>query len=175
MKNALIKLIVIILFSLWINSNVLAEEKIKLLPSDLLDVARSYQCDQINAFYDRPGMINPPYAYGYSEGPEEDSAVFWCEKKENNKRLFYLIIHSSPEIKGVQNCPNKIIWSNYPGGLSIYKDFHTTLDDFVYIRDTKKKAPPNLKMTHNAILSEYDGKEELFYCHDGNWMVRQRD
>ncbi len=175
MKNTPIKLAVIILLSLSINSSVIAKEKVKLLPADLLNIARNYQCDQIDDFYDRPGMVNPPYTYGYLTGLDEDSAVFWCEKKENNKRLYYLIIYSRSEKKGLQNCPSKIIWRNYPGGLSIYKDITMTLNDFVYIATPRNRVPQNKKMTHNAILSEYDGKEELFYCYDGEWLVRQRD
>jgi hypothetical protein len=120
-------------------------------------------------------MINPPYVYGYLTGPPEQSAVFWCQTTVNGKRMYYLIIQSSMEKGGHHNCPNKIAWKNYPGGLSIYNDFDTTLDDFICITDYRKKAKTNKKMTHNAILSEYDGKEELFYCHEGEWLIRQRD
>jgi hypothetical protein len=57
-----------------------------LLPEELLNVAREKGFDQINDFYkDRPGMLNPPYAYGYLPGLKENSAVFWCEKKEKKK------------------------------------------------------------------------------------------
>jgi len=175
MKKIKIILIIIIITLFDINNIIGAEKKIKLLPNDLLDIAQKNHCDQIDDFYDRYGVLDPPYVYGYLAGEKEKSAVFWCERKENNKSQYNLIIHSSSQNKGLQNCPNKIIWLNYPGGLSIYKDINTSLDDFVYIENPQKRPPKKIKMTHNAILSEYDGKEELFYCHEGAWLMRQRD
>lgn len=175
MKTSFLKCSIVIFLLLVSISDVFAKEKIKLLPSDLLEIARNYQCDQIDDFYERPGMINPPYVYGYLEGQVDDSVIFWCEKKENNKRIYFLIIHSTSENKGLQKCQSKITWRNYPGGLSIYQDKNMTLDDFIYLKDTQKKAPKKIKMKHNSIRSYYDGLEELFYCHDGEWLVRQRD
>lgn len=74
----------------------------------------------------------------------------------------------------VAGCSTRIEWRNYPGGLSIHKDRKTTLDDFVYLHDARKRGPKNIKLSANGILSEYDGVEDLFYCHKGEWLVRQR-
>ena len=71
-------------------------------------------------------------------------------------------------------CTDIVPWMNYPGGLSIYDDKNTLLDDFVYIEEPQKKGPKGIKLTHNGILSYYDGVEVIFYCYKGKWLVRQR-
>lgn len=174
MKRLIISLLIISILSVS-SGLVFAEDKIKIMPEELLHVAFSYQCNQINNFFNRPGMVDPPFAYGVYEGAPEDSAVFWCEKKMKNVTEYYLIIQSSQKKNEEKPCSTKIVWRNYPGGLSIYKNTNTTLDGFVYLNNPKKSAPQNAKITHNAIRSYYDGLEELFYCYDGEWLVRQRD
>ena len=66
-------------------------------------------------------------------------------------------------------------WQGYPRGLSIFSDRRTTLDRFVYVSDPKRRPPPNVRLTENAILSEYDGVQNLLYCYQGEWVVRQTD
>lgn len=143
----------------------------QLLPDELIEEAKKNDCSQVEDFYKRPGMIKPPYVYGYLPGDEENSAVFWCKK--NNKEKFLLVVMSKEDDK-LLKCSKAIEWANYPRGLAIYNNPNTTLDEFVYIRNPKKKPPKNLKLKENAILSEYDGVSELFYCYEGEWLVRQR-
>lgn len=143
------------------------------LPEELREIAMENGCSEVKRFFARPGMINPPYVYGYLPGPEENSAAFWCEKKENDKEIFFLIIM----VKGAKpeefKCPDKIQYKGgYPRGLSVYKDRDTTLEHFHFLNDPKRKPPQNAKLTHNAILSEYDGVGVLFYCYQGEWAVR---
>jgi len=146
-----------------------------LLPEDLLKIAHEKGFYQIKDFYkNRPGMLNPPYVYGYFPGPKENSAVFWCENKENTQRRFFLVIVSKDEIKKSLNCDDIIEWPNYPGGLTILQDTNIPLDGFVYLDDPKRNGPENTYLTHNAILSEYDGVEVIFYCLNGEWLVRVR-
>lgn len=146
-----------------------------LLPEDLLKIAHEKGFDQIKDFYkNRPGMLNPPYAYGYFPGPKENSAVFWCENKKNTQRRFFLVIVSKDEIKKSLYCDNIIEWQNYPGGLTIFQNTNISLEGFVYLDDPKRNVPENKHLTNNAILSEYDGVEVIFYCLNGEWLVRVR-
>jgi hypothetical protein len=144
------------------------------LPKELLEIAKRNGFKEVTGFYNRPGMIKPPYVYGYLPCDEENSAVFWCEKKEKGERRFYLMIMRKDNKCGQLRCPDRIQWHNYPGGLSIYKNMDTTLEHFYYINDPKRKPPKTERLQHNAILSEYDGVEELFYCYKGEWVVRIR-
>ena len=144
------------------------------LPKELLEIAKRNGCEEVTGFYNRPGMIKPAYAYGYLPCDEENSAVFWCEKKEKAKRRFYLMIMRKGNNCEELKCPDKIEWHNFPKGLSIYKSPNTTLDNFYYVNDSNRKPPKTEKLQHNAILSEYDGVEELFYCYRGEWVVRIR-
>lgn len=151
------------------------EKSLPLLPEELLILAKSEGLDQVNDFYvNRPGMLNPPYIYGYLQGPKENSAVFWAQKKENNKKKYFLLIMEKRRNNNKNVCSEKIEWNSYPRGLSIYKNRNTTLDDFFYLRDRNKRLPKNIRMENNAILSEYDGVEVLFYCYNGEWVVRIR-
>jgi hypothetical protein len=43
------------------------------------------------------------------------------------------------------------------------------------MNNPKKAVPKNVRLTHNAIRSYYDGLEELFFCYKGEWLVRMRD
>lgn len=144
------------------------------LPKELLEIAQRNGRKEVTGFYDRPGMINPPYVYGYLPCGEENSAAFWCEKKGKGERRFFLMIMRKGNKCEELKCPDKIEWHNFPRGLSIYKGTNTTLEDFYYVNDSKRKPPKTEKLMHNAILSGYDGVEELFYCYKGEWVVRIR-
>jgi hypothetical protein len=144
------------------------------LPKELQEIAKKNGCKEVIGFYNRPGMIKPPYVYGYLPCDEENSAVFWCEKKGKGERRFYLMIMRKDNKCEELKCPGKIEWHNFPKGLSIYKDTNTTLENFYYVKDPKRKPPKAEKLKHNGILSEYDGVEELFYCYEGEWVVRIR-
>lgn len=162
---------IIIGFFLNINIGCVRAEPL-LLPQELHEVALRKDCTQIDNFYNRPGMIEPPFVYGYMPGPKENSAVFWCESKKKGK--YYLVIVNNSKGTEASTCTDIVPWMNYPGGLSIYNDKNTLLDDFVYIDDPQKKPPEGIKLTNNGILSYYDGVEVIFYCHKGKWIVRQR-
>jgi hypothetical protein len=141
-----------------------------------LELARKKGLDQVFDFYkNKPGMLNPPYVYGYLPGPEENSAVFWCQRGQKGKRPYFLVFMFKDKSHKLCECPDVIEWHNYPKGLSIYKDRNTTLEHFIYIKDPKRKVPKTLKLSHNAILSEYDGVSAIFYCHGGEWLVWMRD
>ncbi len=69
-----------------ISQNCMAE-----LPLDLSEVAKKHNCKEIANFLNLPGMIEPPYVYGYLNGEKENSAVFWCEDNRSDKKSLLFI------------------------------------------------------------------------------------
>ncbi len=152
-----------------------AFDKKVVLPKELKAIAKENDCEEIEDFFDVPGKISPSYVYGYVQGPKEDSAVFWCKKDAGGVRRYFLIVNIKDRFHDLAQCPRKIAWINPAKGLSVFYDGKTTFKGFVYLDDPTRKVVPNEMLKHNAILSEYDGVEEMFYCHEGKWLVRQRD
>lgn len=167
-------LAIVFLCSIETNSEEL--NKYPLLPEELLSYADQKGYGQVSDFYEnRPGMLNPPYTYGVLVGAKEDSAAFWVERIENNKKKYFLIFMiKNKKDKEVCDCPEIIEWPNFPGGLSVFSRPGTPLDDFYYIDKPKKKVEPGAQMQSRGVLSEYDGVESLFYCYNGKWVVRTR-
>ena|SRR2546426_4327532 len=154
-------------------TTLLAENSI--MPEELIEVAQRNKCSQISDFYkNKPGSVNPVYVYGYVPGDEEDSAVFWCKNQTPGQKRYALVFLFRKTENELTKCPDRIEWANSPRGLSILKDQSEILKGFVYLKDRSRKAPDDVRMTHNAIRSYYDGVEEVFYCHNGEWLVRQR-
>lgn len=162
------------IISMTISGIGLALDLTPIMPEELIAYAAENGCEQVGDFFKRPGMVNPPYVYGYLPGLAEDSAVLWCQVKHGEDRKFLLLIMMKRRGHESAKCSAKLEWPNYPGGLSIYKDKRTTLDEFVYLANPKRRGPRNVKLSGNAILSEYDGVDELFYCYKGEWLTRQR-
>ena len=148
-----------------------------IMPQELIEFAEKNNCTQLADFFDRrPGPVNPPYVYGYLPGDEENSAVFWCKNTGSASHPYSLMFmhrDSEMELRKLKECPFRIEWDNPPRGLSVYKNRRTTLEGFVYLDDPKRKVPENVRLSHNGISSYYDGVTELFYCHQGKWLVSQ--
>lgn len=89
------------------------------MPQELVGFARASGCEPINDFFDRPGMIDPPYVYGWLAGDKERSAVFWCQRPDDRAHPYRLMFR--PADPGQLGCPATIEWRNPPGGLSIDK------------------------------------------------------
>jgi len=143
------------------------------LPDELLNLADESGYSQVAGYYEnRPGMVEPPYVYGYLPGYKQDSAAFWCVR-DDGAYILKFMYKEKPD-KGC-DCPDEIVWHNPPKGLSIYKDESVTLDRFVYIDNPKEHGPEGVHLKHNAISSEYDGVAQIFYCHEGRWMVMMID
>jgi hypothetical protein len=153
----------------------LASELTPIMPAELIAYAAKNGCEQVSDFFFiRREMVNPPYVYDYRPDMPFANAALWCQVGQGDKRRFFLLLMIRNRNHEWAQCPTKIEWRNYPRGLSIYRDRSTTLDYFFYLADPKKKGPRNTKLTGNGILSEYDGVEALFYCHQGEWLIRQR-
>lgn len=151
----------------------------KIMPSELVEFAEKSSCVQVSDFYDREGAVGPPFVYGYLPGNTDDSVAFWCKSAEFSKypyRLMVLVRNSDLELQELTECPSRIRWHNFPGGLSIAKfdkNRRETLKGFMYLDDPHRKVPENVRLSHNGILGSYDGVTGLFYCYRGEWLVAQ--
>src|SRR2546428_12688344 len=76
----------IVLLTLVICHTPAVSEPSVTMPEELSAYAMSKGCEEVRDFFKRPGMINPPYVYGYLEGRREGSAVLWCERREGETR-----------------------------------------------------------------------------------------
>jgi hypothetical protein len=152
----------------------LASELTPIMPEELIAYAAKNGCEQVSDFFKRPGRVNPPYVYDYRPASPPANAALWCQVgQEDKKRKFFLLLMIRNRNHEWAQCPARIEWWNYPGGLSIYKDKRATLAYFVYLADPKKRGPANTPLSGNGIRSEDDGVGAIFYCHQGEWLIRQ--
>ena len=97
----------------WVSATP-AQAGAKIMPRELVEFAERNDCRQIQDFFERPGMVKPPYVYGFGPGPEDASAAFWCERLKGGERrpvLMFLIKNGSGSIA---KCPREIEWINPP-------------------------------------------------------------
>jgi hypothetical protein len=143
------------------------------MPRELVDYAHSQGCAPVQDFYERAGMVNPPYVYGFVGGEPEDSDAFWCRKAEKSDKPYLLLLKVS-DPKKLDGCPDRIEWWNYPKGLSVETRSGLKLSDFHFAADPKRPGPTTIANAR-VIVSEYDGVEEIFVCHQGVWLFMLRD
>lgn len=144
------------------------------MPRELVDYARSQGCAPVQGFYERFGMINPPYVYGFAGGEPEDSAALWCRKTEKSDKPFLLLLKVS-DPRMLAGCPARIEWSSYPKGLSIETLPSLMLSDFHFVANPKQTGPATTISNATVIVNEYDGVENVFVCHQGIWLFLSRD
>lgn len=149
------------------------------MPQQLYDVAKLNGYDQIDGFYTQTAdALNPCFTYGYYSDDNQkgkyNSAVFWCKKQDGKENEYYLLIASKPSQFDAMTIKDVIPWrkSNRVGGLSLYKDTTSTLDNFFYI-DDETTGPSNVKLHDKVIRSEYSGLVIEFYKYKGRWLVRR--
>ncbi len=141
------------------------------MPEELIEIAKSLNCDQVFGFYnERPGRLEPPFIYGVLSGDRENSAVFWCMNKLN-PRIYKLILVFRKSFHDRWNHEIILETRNNPNGLSIVKNCKISLDNFRYIENPSKRGPKNVLPSSNVILSCYDGVEEYFYKDSGHWLI----
>ena len=144
------------------------------MPQELVEFAQTKACNPIDNFYDRPGMINPPYFYGWASGNPKDSAVFWCKKEEKSERQYKLIFKVA-DPKQMEGCPATVEWWNPPGGLSVEVRSRLSLADLRYVNEPKRAGPATSVVRARVIVDYYDGLTDIFYCHEGQWLFRSFD
>jgi hypothetical protein len=139
------------------------------MPRELVDFAHANGCEQIDYFFARPGMVNPPYVYGWLPGDQEKSAVFWCEKTNKSEKRYSLMFKPA-DPKKLEGCPAVIDWWNFPGGLSIEIRPNLALRDFRFVT-APTQAGPSVEVANARVLVDYyDGLTSLFYCYQGKWL-----
>lgn len=164
------------------------------LPSELSEPAKEVGCQPIEGFFDRPGMVQPPYLYGYQPGkgmlPEaevEKSAALWCRKSAGEGTVHLLLFarkarpfhgFSLAKSQALLPCSPVLEWpaarGNPPGGLSVARAVGEPLSGFRYADDLERSGPSDQRTTHPPLQSRYDGAGWDFYCHEGRWLVRGR-
>jgi hypothetical protein len=145
-----------------------------IMPRGLVDFARSNGCATIDDFFERPGMLDPPYVYGVLAGDKEDSVAFWCKKLEKSDKPYMLVIKAT-DPNELNGCPAKIDWWNYPRGLSIEMRSALALNSFHYVTDPKRAGPAATVPKAKVIVSYYDGVSEMFYCYKSEWLFAIAD
>jgi hypothetical protein len=154
------------------------------MPRELVDSAHANGCTPIDNFFERPGMVNPPYVYGWLPGGDEDSAVFWCKKVEKSVKPYNLMFtmrdRSSFAMKLVdpkqlEGCPAVIEWSDFPRGLTIRTRPNLGLHDLHYVNTAQRSGPTTVVPNAKVIVNYYDGVTELFYCYRGGWLFKTQE
>ena len=145
-----------------------------IMPRELVDFARANGCVPIENFFERPGMVNPPFVYGWLPGNPERSAVFWCKKTEASNKPYKLMLKVS-DPKQLAGCPVEIEWWNPPRGLSIETRSHFDLGDFKFVNAPKRSGPKSVIDDARVIVNDYDGVGNVFYCYKGQWMFLSKD
>jgi len=154
------------------------------MPRELVNYASTNGCRQVDDFFEeRVEMVDPPYVYGYFPGDKNDSAVFWCQTDEGGRRKFWLLIMQKTDRREPGGCPEKFeVKGTYPGGLTLSRDglrrdglVVTTLDDFHYLSDPRRKPPKGVRIKGNVIVRAYGGIKTLFYCYRGSWVFQGID
>lgn len=138
-----------------------------ILPEPLRSVAAQKQCAEVSEFFNRPGLVDPPYVLGYLGRDRESSAAFWCTRPTALEKYVLVIVAAK------NSCPDEISWQNYPGGLSVLRGARIPLSEFFYREDPRKKGPSGKYTSGPIIRSEYDGVGVLFFCHGGKWLAKQ--
>lgn len=144
------------------------------MPRELVDVAHANSCEPINDFFERPGMVDPPYVLGWLPGNKEDSAVFWCKKKDGGEKPYKLMFMPA-DPKQLGGCPAIIESRNRPRGLSIETRSRLALNTFRYLAKPQRTGPATVVPKAKVLVNTYDGVGEDYYCHKGQWLVYDYD
>jgi hypothetical protein len=132
--------------------------------SDKRDLQFEQFCTPIDNFFERAGMVNPPYGLS---GDQENSAVFSCKKAEKNENPYNLMFKAR-DPKQLAGCQAIIEWRNPPGGLSIETRRHLALGDFRYVTAPKRVGPASVVTNANVIVNYYHGLTGVFYSYKDN-------
>ena len=153
-----------------LKKNVKNSNNSEVLPKNLLEICRDHGWDQVANYYkDRP-YIQPPYIK-YADSNKNEVAVFWCEGSGYNE--WYLLFHTGSAGEVIDGCPKIVPWNNYPAGLTFVDNYNfNSRDGFYYIEDPTRDIKEVTTKEFGAIVNEYDGLEEVFYCLNGKWVVK---
>ena len=156
-------------FLIATGKNVFAADPL-VMPRELIDYAAATGCAPIDNFFERPGMVNPPYVYGWLPGDQEKSAAFWCRNTEKGTKPYILKfkVAKPAELRG---CATAIEWSDFPGGLSVETRPRLVLNEFHSVTVPQRRGPSVEVPNARVLVSYYDGLSDTFYCYNGEWLV----
>ena len=150
-----------------------ADDKILIMPMDLVEIAEKNGYEQINDFYNLPGMLEPCYLYGYKEGDRENSAVFWVRKKDEKKRKVYLLFVSRKFAHEQFEVDEILAWGKYGRGLSFFENTTMKLEYFHLLYDQDIKGPSDVSLSGQGIKLYYDCVAQYLYKYDNKWYIRE--
>jgi hypothetical protein len=158
------------------------------LPEELSKAAAKHGCIADSSFFQRPGMVLPPYVYGVFPGDEETSAAFWCEIPGGRLKHRLVFVTRAPRSVDLDaaarvpgKCPETLDWWNPPGGLAIYgggqrgQGVRVSLRDFQSVVSPRRELGLTDSTAYAPLRDYYDGVETLFYCHNGQWLYRMAE
>ena len=134
------------------------------LPADLRTLADTVGCGPVPGFFERPGMVDPPFLYGVQPGPREESAAFWCAT-ETSPRYRLVVVGQGAVVAVIE-------WQHYPGGFSLAERADWDVGDFRYVTAPEQYGPRGMRTEFAPLWSEYDGAVTMFYRHEGRWLFR---
>ena len=159
----------------YINSleNIIEERTIyPYLPKELKELANKNECDYKfemsiteECYYKNTGMSF--YTYGYLPGEKEDSAAFWCMKRNDKKQPYVILIYHKHKKPEFYDCPDVIIPRGTPRPLRIYEDIERYLKNVANLPDGE----------HLKVRGIYSAVEvgDLYYCYKGRWYSMALD
>jgi len=90
------------------------------MPRELVDFALANGCTPIDNFFDRPGMVNAPFVYGWIPGDQGECCLLVAEYPRQIPAKPYRLMFKPADPKLLSGMrPSKFEWSNRPAGLSI--------------------------------------------------------
>jgi len=140
-------------------------------PADIVELAVQNECEAVDDFYDRPGMVEPAFAYGFAaSSPRSESVVFWC--RSLGERTAYKLVAVAA---GVAAPCSGVVYEtkNYPGGLSLQPVEADTLAGFA--SSDGHAAPSDVTFSGLVVRSVYDGVGTSHVCLEGVWLSKRWD
>ena len=137
------------------------------LPHDLGQISQKTGCIAVPGFYNRPGSIDPPYAYGIDAGIRDSSAAFWCYREST--RTYLLVVTRGDHVRAT------LSWTGFPGGLTVTRARSWALNKFRRVDDHSVAGPADVLEEQRALQSTYDGVTATFIEYRGVWYFRLSD
>lgn len=139
----------------------------KEFPSSYFNIAKKIDCSPITklSYTDEKSYIDVEFGDN-----NKYKGAFWCNNLGDKKYKYLLII-----ICNSTNSDFKIIrWGNYPRPLSVFDRTEKISGEFYSASNHKKTIFKNLNITGKAIMSSFDGVEEIFFEKKGEWYYTVR-
>jgi len=140
----------------------------------LVSLATRNQCEQLDAFYkNKPGPLRPPFIFGVANGANENSAAFWCKRKEKDGSIVPVLMFMVIDNDWIIHKAGELEWINHAKGLSVYFVAGTLKGFNKLSNEQQANMPKDKRFEGRGVTSSYDGVGETLVMHIGEWWVRQ--